>query len=78
MFAHTAIERNRNNPARYGDAEDLLEVTAQFVARLNSAIRSLHCTYEEHKLTCKEDAEFFWHLLLGKDREELTIESNGG
>lgn len=45
LFAHTTIEQKWDNPAQYGDAEKLLEKTIQFVSRLNSAVRSLHCTY---------------------------------
>jgi hypothetical protein len=69
LFAHTAIEQNPNNPARYGDAEELLEKTKQFVSRLNSVVRSLHCTYQEHIQLWNEYAEFFWQSILGKDIE---------
>lgn len=64
LFAHTALERNRNNPAKYGDAEDLLDLTAKFVARLNAAIRSLHFDYAEHGTTCTEQADNFWQVIL--------------
>jgi hypothetical protein len=67
LFAHTAIVRNRNNPARYGDAEALLKKTLQFVSRLNSAVRSLHCGYQEHIKTWQEHAEFFWRLAIEKE-----------
>lgn len=76
LFAHTAIERNQNNPARYGDAEALLERTVQFVSRLNSAIRSLHCTYQVHIQTWQEHADFFWRSIRGKEIEKPTIESS--
>jgi len=70
LFAHTAIEQNRNNPARYGDAETLLEKTLQFVSRLNSAVRNLHCTYQEHIQTWQEHADFFWQWTIGKEIEK--------
>ncbi|MDD2319643.1 MAG: hypothetical protein PHO83_06310 [Geobacteraceae bacterium] len=65
LFAHTAIERNRNNPARYGDAEKLLEMTAQLVANLNSAIRSLHDDYKGAIKTWQEHANYFWEKIDG-------------
>lgn len=76
LFAHTALERNRNNPAMYGDAEDLLDQTANFTARLNAAIRSLHCDYTEHVTTWTEQADAFWQLVLLTKGDEPTTESN--
>lgn len=70
LFAHTAIERNRNNPARYGDAESLLDKTLQFVSRLNSAVINLHCSYQDHIQTWQEHADFFWKYTIGKEIEK--------
>lgn len=75
LFAHTAIERTRNNPPHYGDAEELLDKTTRFVAQLNSAVRSLHCTYEEHIQTCQEQADYFWTYVVGKNTEKTIRES---
>jgi hypothetical protein len=72
LFAHTAIERTRNNPARYGDAEDLLEQTMRFVIGLNSAVRSVHCTYREHIQMWLGHADCFWQTVVQKDREKPT------
>jgi hypothetical protein len=70
LLAHTAIERNRNNAARYGDAEELLEKTARFVSKLNSAIINLHWNYQSHINTWQEHAEFFWQRVLGKENAD--------
>lgn len=74
LFAHTAIDRNRNNSARYGDAEDLLEQTMRFVSRLNSAVRSVHCTYQEHIQMWLEHADCFWQAVAQRDEKEPTAE----
>ncbi len=63
LFAHTAIERNRNNPARYGDAEKFLEKTAIFVASLNSSVKSLHNDYKDEIEKWQEHAKYFWKAL---------------
>jgi uncharacterized protein YjgD (DUF1641 family) len=70
LFAHTAIEQNRNNPAQYGNAEALLDKTLQFVSRLNSAVRNLHYTYQEHIQTWRDHADFFWQSAIGKEIEK--------
>ena len=75
LFAHTAIERNRNNPARYGDAEELLEKTAQFVASLNSSVRSLHDDYQGEIKTWQEHAKYFWENIVGESTEKPTSQS---
>lgn len=67
LLAHIAIERNRNNAARYGDAEDLLEKTYRFVSRLNSAIINLHWDYQSHIKTWQEHADIFWSKVIGKE-----------
>jgi len=70
LFAHTAIERNRNNPTRYGDAEELLEKTAQFVASLNSSVKSLHDDYQGEINTWQEHAKYFWENIVGENTEK--------
>lgn len=75
LFAHTAIERNRNNPARYGDAEELLEKTAQFVDRLNSSVKSLHDDYQGEIKTWQEHAKYFWENIVGESTEKPTSQS---
>lgn len=72
LFAHTAIERTRNNPARYGDAEEFLKQTMQFVSLLNSAVRNVLCTYQEHIQLCVEQADFFWQAVVQKGEEKPT------
>lgn len=72
LFAHTAIERNRNNPARYGDAEELLEKTAEFVANLNSSIRSLHDDYQGEIQTWQDHAKYFWESIVSGNVEKPT------
>jgi len=64
LFAHTALERNLNNPARYGDAEALLEQTAIFTCRLNASVRRLHCDYTNHETTWTEHADAFWQMVV--------------
>jgi len=76
LFAHTAIERNRNNPARYGNAESLLDKTLQFVSRFNSAVINLHCSYQDYIQTWQEHADFFWQYTIGKEIEKPTFESS--
>ena len=68
LFAHTAIERNQNNAARYGDAEKILEKTVRFVSRLNSAVRSRHWDYQSHIDTWQEYAGYFWQKVLAKEK----------
>ena len=75
LFAHTAIERNRNNPARYGDAEELLEKTAKFVACLNSSVRSLHDDYQGEIETWKDHAKYFWENIVGESAAKPTSQS---
>ena len=70
LLAHTAIERNQNNPARYGDAEELLKKTTDLVCRLNSAIRSLHGDYQSHINIWREHAEYFWQKVLEKEKPD--------
>jgi hypothetical protein len=76
LFAHTAIERNQNNPTRYGDAEEFLDQTTAFTRRLNAAIRRLHCEYSDHEKTWTEHADEFWRMAIRTEREEPTTESN--
>lgn len=78
LLAHIAIERNQNNAARYGDAEELLEKTTRFVSRLNSAIRNLHWDYQSHIDTWQEHAEFFWQKVLEKENEGSQQKIQGG
>jgi hypothetical protein len=62
LFAHKAIVRNFNNPAKYGDAEELLVKTCSFVTRLNKAVIRLVSTYEHTQATWQEHAESFWKM----------------
>lgn len=75
LLAHTAIERNKNNSARYGDPERFLQKTAQFVASLNSAVESLHNDYKEHIKTWQEHADYFWEYIVGNNIEKPTSQS---
>lgn len=62
LFAHTALQRNQNNSAQYGDAENLLDQTASFTCRMNAAIRRLHSDYSEHRQKWFEHADAFWRM----------------
>ena len=69
LFAHTAIVRNPNNPARYGDAEALLEKTKALVSGLNSVVKRLHCSYTDHIDIWQDHADHFWKRASGQNNE---------
>ena len=70
FLAHTAIDPSRNNRAAYGDAEELLAKAIPLVARLQSAVRSCHASFEDENGIWEEHAEIFWRVLsCGADTE---------
>lgn len=75
LLAHTAIKRNRNNPAHYGDTEKLLKKTAQFVVSLNSSVKSLHDDYKGEIEIWQEHADYFWKKVIEGNGEKPTNHS---
>jgi hypothetical protein len=63
LFAHTAVEPAVNNWPTYGDAEQLLDKTKPFVARIQYAVWSLQAGYEMEVRIKKENADVFWRYL---------------
>lgn len=64
MLAHTSINFNRNQIAKYGDAEKLLERTLPMLNKLNSAIRDKAEPYDNIRNYWKGYAIEFWQTML--------------
>ena len=67
MLAHTSINFNRNQVARYGDAEKLLERTLPILNNLNSTIRGKVEPYDKIRKYWKGYAIEFWQIMLNKN-----------
>lgn len=67
MLAHTSTNFNRNQVARYGDAEKLLERTLQMLNQLNSSIRGKVESYDRLHKYWKGYAVEFWQAILDKN-----------
>jgi hypothetical protein len=67
ILAHTAININDRNVAHFGDAENLLDQTAQYIANLNATIRRINDNYDQHKDRCTVSADDFW-LMVTKNQ----------
>ncbi len=66
MFAHTSPNFSRNQVAKYGHAEKLLERTLPMLNSLNSAIGGKAEPYDKIKEYWKKYAREFWQTLLSK------------
>jgi hypothetical protein len=66
MFAHTSPNFNRNQVAKYGHAEKLLERILAMLNSLNSAIGGKAEPYDKIKEYWKKYAREFWQTLLSK------------
>jgi hypothetical protein len=66
MFAHTSPNFSRNQVAKYGHAEKLLERTLPMLNSLNSAIGGKAEPYDKIKEYWKKYAREFWQMLLSK------------
>jgi hypothetical protein len=67
MLAHTSINFKRNQVARYGDAEKLLEKTLPMINDLNSAILGKVHPYDKIRKYWKGYAVEFWQIILNKN-----------
>jgi len=67
MFAHTSPAFNRNQVAKYGQAEELLKRTLAMLNSLNSAIGGKPEPYDKIKEYWKGYSKEFWQMLSSKD-----------
>lgn len=67
MLAHTSINFNRNQFARYGDAEKLLEMTLPMLNNLHSTIRGKVEPYDKIRKYWNGYAIEFWQSMLNKN-----------
>ncbi len=64
MLAHTSINFNRTQIARYGDAEELLKRTLLLLNKLNSAIRDKAEPYDNIRNYWNKYAIEFWQATV--------------
>jgi len=67
MYAHTSLNFSRNQVAKYGHAEKLLESSLIMLNNLNSAIGGKAEPYEQIKKHWKKYSKEFWETFLSKD-----------
>lgn len=66
LLAHTAIKINDKEVTHYGDAESLLDLTANYIMRLNAAIRRINDNYDQHVDSCATSANYYWQMVITK------------
>lgn len=70
VFAHTSLARQSNVRLKYGQAEQLLDLTEPLVAGLQLGVRSCHVGFRHNREQAKEQAGAFWVRTVSKDTPE--------
>lgn len=67
VFAHTSIARQSNVRLKYGQAEQLLDLTEPLVAGLQLGVRSCHVGFPHNREQAKEQSDAFWKQTISED-----------